>query len=157
LGLRAFEVANLTLDDFLWNTGELSINGKGSRLSVMPLSQDLGDDLVNYLHKGRPFCDSISLFVSNKLKPLTSNAISSMVARTLKKVGLYRKKGMAAHILRHSLATHLLQKGATMQQISEVLRHHNIDNTQIYAKVDFKRLRSLAPPWPKTWDQGGSI
>jgi integrase/recombinase XerD len=123
----------------------------------MPLSQDLGDDLVNYLRHGRPLCNSISLFVSSSFKSLTSNAISSIVSKALKKVGLYRKKGMAAHVLRHSLATHLLQKGATMQQISEVLRHQSIDNTQIYAKVDFKRLRSLALPWPKTWNQGDSI
>lgn len=157
LGLRASEVANLTLEDFLWKTGELNIHGKGSRLSRMPLSQDLGDDLVNYLRHGRPICDSISFFVSKSFKSLTSNAISSFVSKALKKVGLYRKKGIAAHVLRHSLATHLLQKGATMQQISEVLHHRTIDNTQIYAKVDFKRLKLLALPWPKTWDQGDSI
>jgi site-specific recombinase XerD len=157
LGLRASEVAYLTLDDFHWNTGELSIHGKGSRLSRMPLSQDLGDDLVDYLRQARPICDSISLFVSSILKALSGKAISNMVSRAFKKAGLYHKKGMAAHVLRHSLATHLLQKGATMQQISEVLRHRSIDNTQIYAKVDFKRLKSLAPPWPKAWNPGGSI
>ncbi len=157
LGLRASEVANLTLDDFLWDIGELSIRGKGSKLSSMPLSQDLGDDLVNYLRQGRPLCDSIGFFISNELKPLTSRGISRRASQALKKAGLYRKKGMAAHVLRHSLATHLLQKGATMQQISEVLRHQSIDNTQIYAKVDFQRLRSLAQPWPKTWNEGGSI
>lgn len=157
LGLRASEVASLTLDDIHWDTGELTIHGKGSRLSRMPLSQDLGDDLVNYLRQGRPLCDSISLFVSSQLKAMTRNIISTMVSRALKNAGLYHKKGMAAHLLRHSLATHLLQRGATMQQISEVLRHQSIDTTQIYAKVDFKRLRSLAPPWPQTWNPGGTI
>ena len=44
-----------------------------------------------------------------------------------------------------------------MQQISEVLRHQSTDSTQIYAKVDFKRLRSLAPPWPQAWNPGGTI
>jgi site-specific recombinase XerD len=156
LGLRVSEVANLTLDDFHWDTGELSIHGKGSRLSKMPLSQDLGDDLVNYLRQGRPLCDSIKFFISSKLKALTGNAISKMVSGALKKAGLYHKKGMAAHVLRHSLATHLLQKGATMQQISEVLRHQSLDSTQIYAKVDFKRLKSIAPPWPKAWNPGGA-
>jgi site-specific recombinase XerD len=155
LGLRASEVAKLTLDDIHWQTGELTIQGKGSKLSTMPLSQDLGDDLVNYLYQ-RPACDSPSLFVSPTLKPITSNSISKMVAKRLKNIGLYRKKGMSAHSLRHSLATHLLQKGATLQQISEVLRHQNTDTTQIYAKVDFNRLRSLAQPWPKIWNPGGT-
>ena len=157
LGLRASEVANLTLDDIHWGSGELSIHGKGSKLSKMPLSQVLGDDLVNYLRHGRPLCNSVSLFVSGSLKAMSSNNISKRVSGALKSAGLYRKKGMSAHLLRHSLATHLLQKGATIQQISEVLRHQSIDTTQIYAKVDFKRLRSLAPPWPKTWNSGGAI
>jgi integrase/recombinase XerD len=157
LGLRASEVANLTLDDIHWSTGELCLHGKGSKLSKMPLSQDLGDDLVNYLRHGRPLCNLVSLFVSGSMKAMTSGNISKRVSGALKNAGLYRSKGMSAHLLRHSLATHLLQKGATIQQISEVLRHQNIDTTQIYAKVDFKRLRSLAPPWPKSWNSGGAI
>jgi integrase/recombinase XerD len=157
LGLRASEVANLTLDDIHWDSGEVSIHGKGPKLTKLPLSQDLGDDLVNYLRHGRPLCNSESFFVSASLKAMTGNSISQRVSRILKNVGLYRKKGMSANLLRHSLATHLLQKGATIQKISEVLRHKSIDTTQIYAKVEFKRLRSLAQPWPKTWNLGGAI
>lgn len=153
LGLRASEVANLTLEDIHWNTGELIIHGKGPRLSKMPLLQSLGDDLIHYLHHGRPACDSSSLFVSSAMKAMTGNMISKIVSKALKNAGLYHKKGMAAHSLRHSFATHLLQKGATMQQISEVLRHRRIDSAQIYAKVDFERLRSIAPAWPINWNQ----
>ncbi len=155
LGLRASEVANLTLDDFHWVTGELSIHGKGSKLSKMPLSQGLGDDLVNYLRQ-RPSCNTPNFFVSTRLNALNGHSIGKMVSEALKNLGLRRKKGMAAHSLRHSLATHLLQKGASLQQICEVLRHQSIDSTQIYAKVDFKRLRSLAQAWPKSWNPGGS-
>ncbi len=153
LGLRASEVANLTLDDIQWNTGELIIRGKGHRINKMPLSQGLGDDLVLYLRHGRPVCDLSSLFVSCKMKAMTGNMISKIVSKALKNTGLYHKKGMAAHSLRHSFATHLLQKGATMQQIAEVLRHRSLDTTQIYAKVDFERLRSIAPAWPINWKQ----
>jgi integrase/recombinase XerD len=157
LGLRASEVASLTLDDINWDTGELIIHGKGHKLSKMPLSQDLGDELVNYLRQGRPHCDSICFFVSSRLKAMTGNIISRIVSKALKDVGLHRKKGMGAHLLRHSLATHLLKKGATMQQISEILRHRSLDTTQIYAKVDFNRLRSLAQPWLQNWNSRGSI
>lgn len=157
LGLRASEAANLTLDDINWNNGELCIRGKGLRLSKMPLSQGLGDELVNYLLNGRPLCDLNIFFVSTQLKAMTRQSISTIVSQALKNAGLYHKKGIGAHVLRHSLATHLLQCGATMQQISEVLRHRSIDTTQIYAKVDFKRLKSLAPPWPQAWNSGGVL
>jgi site-specific recombinase XerD len=58
-----------------------------------------------------------------------------------------------AHILRHSLATSMLRSGATMSEIGEVLRHRNLDTTEIYAKVDFDGLRSLAHPWPAGGEQ----
>src|ERR1700722_9352498 len=64
LGLRACEVSKLTLEDFDWHNGVVVIRGKGSKISHLPLTQDLGDDLVAYLLKGRPICASRSFFVS---------------------------------------------------------------------------------------------
>ena len=74
-------------------------------------------------------------------------AIACMVKRALAKAGVVSaRKG--AHLLRHSLATDMLSKGASLNEIGEVLRHKSPDTTGIYAKVDLKSLRSLALPWP---------
>jgi site-specific recombinase XerD len=70
-----------------------------------------------------------------------------MVKRALAKAGVESaRKG--AHLLRHSLATDMLRKGASLNEIGEVLRHKSPDSTAIYAKVDLKSLRTLALPWP---------
>jgi site-specific recombinase XerD len=156
LGLRAGEVANLKIEDFDYTNGELIIHGKGPRISRLPLTQDLGDDLVAYLLK-RPSSSSRSFFVSTNrpFQGLKVSSISLTVGKLLQRLGL-KKKGKA-QLLRHSLATSLLNKGASLQEVGEVLRHQSIDSTAIYAKVDFNRLRPLALPWPGHLDFGGAV
>lgn len=157
LGLRAFEVANLTLDDFDWSSGEILIKGKGSKISRLPLAQDLGDVLIAYLLQGRPSCLSRNFFISTR-QPfigLRSQSISNIVGEALERASL-KKKGKA-HLLRHTLAIKLINKGASLQEIGEVLRHQSIDTTAIYAKVDFNKLRSLALPWPGNLHFGGTL
>lgn len=157
LGLRASEIARLMLEDFDWTNGELIVHGKGLRISKMPLTQALGDVIVTYLLNGRPHCSSRSLFISAypPFHGLISRSVSQIVARIFIRAGL-KKKGKA-HLLRHSFATKLINKGATLQQVGDVLRHQSIDTTAIYAKVDFKRLRPLALPWPGNLDFGGVL
>jgi integrase/recombinase XerD len=114
LGLRACEIARLTLEDFDWTNGELIVHGKGSRISRMPLTQALGDVIVTYLLNGRPNCSSRCLFISAypPFHGLISRSISQIVARIFKRAGL-KKKGKA-HLFRHTFATKLLNKGATL-------------------------------------------
>ncbi len=75
-------------------------------------------------------------------------AISTIVRRAIQRADLQVPRGVAAHLLRHSLATGLLRNGASMAEIGEVLRHRTPATTEIYAKVDIRSLRSLAQPWP---------
>ena len=155
LGLRASEVANLTLDDFDWINSELIIKGKGSKISRLPLMQNLGDELVAYLRKGRPSCSLRNVFISDQapFQELKGPSITKIVETALKRAGL--KKRAKAHLLRHTLATMLLNKGASLQEIGGILRHESINTTAIYAKADFKRLYSLALPWPGNLRFGG--
>lgn len=157
LGLRACEVSALTLEDLDWDTSTMIIHGKGPKISTLPLMQDMGDVLATYLLKGRPHCSLRNFFVSVKepFCALTALEVSNIVGVALKQAGL--KKRGKAHLLRHTLATSLLNKGASLQEIGEVLRHQSIDTTTIYAKVDFNRLRLLACPWSKKWRFGGSL
>lgn len=150
LGLRAGEVAALTLEDIDWQTGEFTVAGKGGQRSSLPIPVDVGRAIVDYLKNARPKCASRRLFIRDR-GPWTgftnSGSVSSVVRRAIRLAGLNPpRKG--AHVLRHTLATRLLARGATLFEIAEVLRHRHPDTTALYAKVDFRRLRSVAPEWP---------
>lgn len=155
LGLRASEVAKLTLNDIDWSNGEITVRGKNSTNRRLPLTQELGNDLVLYLRKGRPSTSSRFFFVS--LQPsyseLKSFSITNIVRRVFRHANL-KKKGKA-HLLRHVFATRLLENGASLEEIRRLLGHKSIDTTAIYAKVDFNRLRSLTLPWPGNLNFGG--
>jgi site-specific recombinase XerD len=150
LGLRAGEVVALQLEDINWRAGEILVRGKGLLHDRMPLPPDVGRALTSYLRQDRPRCLTRRVFVCRKA-PLRGFAgpstLTTIVRRALDRANLHPEfKG--AHLLRHSLATSMLRSGATMGEIGEVLRHRARNTTEIYAKVDFDGLRSLAHPWP---------
>jgi site-specific recombinase XerD len=150
LGLRAGEIVALTLDDVDWDNGTLLVRGKGDRQERLPLPQDVGTALAEYLRGTRPPCSSRQIFIRCRAPVwgfAGSAAIDDVVRRALARAGLDPAfKG--AHLLRHSLATRMLGNGASLEEIGEILRHRHPETTQIYAKVDFNALRKLAPPWP---------
>lgn len=150
LGLRSCEVIRLTLDDIDWQSGELLVRGKGSRLARLPLPVEVGEALVAYLRDGRPVCDTRRFFVKARA-PVRAfhnpSTVSTIVRRALERAGL-EPASKGAHLLRHSLATNMLANGATLAEIGELLRHQQTATTEIYAKVDIVGLRSLAQPWP---------
>ena len=150
LGLRAGEVVALTLDDMDWRAGELTVRTKGGRQDRLPLPRDVGAALVAYLRNGRPACQARHVFVRMRAPRrgfASSVAVCSIVQRALARAGLSPpRKG--AHLLRHSLATDLLRRGASLREIGDVLRHRHTQTTEIYAKVDLTALHALALPWP---------
>jgi len=150
LGVRACEVVTLTLDDINWNAAELTIQGKGARRAKLPLPHDVGEALARYLKQGRPSCSSRRVFIRLRA-PLqgfaNSIAISTIVARALKKAGV-DSPCTGAHLFRHTLATQMLHQGASLEEISQLLRHQSFNTTTLYAKVDLTALRPIAQPWP---------
>jgi site-specific recombinase XerD len=150
LGLRAGEVAQLCLEDIDWQAGELCVHGKRARLDRLPLPQDVGQAIANYL-KARHSSESsrrVFLCTNAPYEGLAnSQAVGAVVKRALNRARLFPAH-RGAHLLRHSLATSMLRRGATMVQIGQVLRHQQIQTTEIYAKVDVNALRALAQPWP---------
>ena len=112
----------------------------------------VGEALATYLRRDRPCGSTRRVFVRMRA-PIRGFAgpqtISTIVRRALQRADLKAPaKGVAAHLLRHSLATGMLRRGASMTEIAEVLRHRTPSTTEIYAKVDIGGLRSLAQPWP---------
>ncbi len=150
LGLRAGEIVALQLDDIDWRAGEILVRGKGLLHDRMPLPVDVGEALTSYLRRDRPACKTRRVFVCMKAPRsgfAGSSTVTTIVRRALERAGLCPAfKG--AHVLRHSLATGMLRSGASMGEIGEVLRHRIPSTTEIYAKLDFEGLRSLAHPWP---------
>ncbi len=151
LGMRADEVATLTLDDIDWRSGEMLVRAKGRQRARMPIPPDVGAAVVTYLRDGRPKSSCRRLFLRT-LAPhvgFASGCAITMIAKTaLERAGIRGYAHQGAHIFRHSLATELLRSGATLSEIGQLLRHESHDTTRIYAKVDIDALRTLSLPWP---------
>ncbi len=150
LGLRAGEVVRLELQDIDWEKARITVHGKGGRWAQLPLPADVAKSIARYLRKDRPRCESRCVFIRD-YAPYggfgRASAVATLVKRALARAGVTSaRKG--AHLLRHSLATEMLRKGASLDEIGEVLRHKSPDVTAIYAKVDLDSLRALALPWP---------
>jgi site-specific recombinase XerD len=147
LGLRGAEVAALQLSDVDWRLGEVAVKGKGSRIERLPLPAEVGQVLAGYLTTARPRCSQAALFVTARApyQALTGHCIRAIMGRACDRAGLPR---VGAHRLRHSLATTILQAGAPLSEVGQVLRHRSQLSTTVYAKVDHTALRALAQPWP---------
>jgi len=146
LGLRAGEVAAITLEDVDWRRGEVLIHGKGNRRDLLPLPVDVGEAVVSYLRRrGRDQCRAVFVKVQAPAGALNGHAVSHIVRRACVRAGI---PAIGAHRLRHTAATGMLARGASLEEIAQVLRHRDVKTTAIYAKVDRVRLRPLARPWP---------
>jgi integrase/recombinase XerD len=147
LGLRSAEVARLELGDIDWRAGQIILRGKASRQEGMPLPVDVGEALTAYVTQARPSTRIRQVFLAAKapMRPIPPGLVSDVTHRACDRAGLPR---LGAHRLRHSLATEMLRRGATIVEVSQVLRHRDLATTAIYAKVDYAALRAVARPWP---------
>jgi site-specific recombinase XerD len=151
LGLRAGELVAMRLDDINWDAGEMLIRGKGQRHDRLPIPKDVGQALANYLRHGRPRSLTRHVFVRLNAPHrgfVSSSDISTIVRQAVNQAGLH-PPNKGDHLLRHSLATNMLQRGASLTEIGEVLRHRCPITTELYSKVDLGALHALARPWPE--------
>ena len=150
LGLRAGEIRALTLDDFDWQEGLITVRGKAGRFSQLPLPKDVGAAIADYLRHGRPNTSSRCVFLRAKAPTggfQGQSGVGSMVRHALERAGIDSpRKG--AHQFRHALACQMLKQGASLSEIGELLRHRSPQTTAIYAKVDLDSLATLALCWP---------
>jgi len=148
LGLRAGEVANLSLNDLDWRCGELTVHGKGGRVDRLPLPADAGQAVADYLRDGRPpgvLDRAVFIRVRAPYRRLTRPGVTDVVVAAGRRAGL---GPLGPHRLRHSAATAMLRAGSPLAEVGQVLRHRRPRTTAIYAKVDHEALRALARPWP---------
>ena len=146
LGLRSIEVARLQLEDVDWRAGELVVRGKARRADRLPLPADVGGALADYLSlRGRRSSRHVFLTVKAPTRPIRAELVGDVVQRACLRAGIGH---VGAHRLRHTFASELLAAGASIVDISQLLRHSDLATTAIYAKVDLGRLRQVARPWP---------
>lgn len=158
LGLRSTEIVAIQLDDIDWRSSEIKIRGKGGFHDKVPLLEDLGAAIADYIqHERQGSCRH--LFVANNAphNPFKgAQILNSILKQALATTDIPRpKQYTVSHILRHSLATNLVQKGATLEEISNTLRHRSRQTTLLYARQDIDGLRSIAQSWPLA--RGGQL
>jgi integrase/recombinase XerD len=147
LGLRAAEVSALRLDDIDWRAGEIVVRGKGRTEERLPLPADVGTAIAAYLRRGRPRRPEREVFLRAcaPLRGLTPDGVGEVVRAASEHAGL---GSFGSHRLRHTAGTQMLQAGASLPEVAQVLRHRTVATTAIYAKVDHRALRGLVMPWP---------
>jgi integrase/recombinase XerD len=150
LGLRASEVAGLVLEDINWRQATVCWErSKNSTRAPLPLLAEVGEAIAHYLRRGRPRCAYRQVFLFHQpARPLTSQAVSAVIRRGLRCCGIELPRA-GAHVLRHTLASHLVQNGASLKEVADVLRHRELNSASVYAHVDLPNLRLLALPWPQ--------
>jgi site-specific recombinase XerD len=150
LGLRAGEVATLELDDLDWHAGQLRLRtGKCRRERVLPLPQEVGAALADYLRHGRPQHRERRVFLTltDPARTVQAAAVSAIVQRNLVRAGIPLGRRAGAHTLRHTAASSMVNGGASFKEVADVLGHRSLQTTGIYAKLDLDVLASVALPW----------
>jgi len=150
LGLRSGELRALELGHIKWRAAEIRLpRTKVRRERVLPLLHEVGVTLADYLLHGRPAVAVPQVFLRHGPRPgpLTSNAVVWIVRRHLQRAGIQQRRS-GAHMLRHSLASRMVNAGVPIKSVADVLGHASIDTTAIYTKVDTTTLSAVALPFP---------
>ena len=144
-GMRVSEAVGLKIDSVNLEIGFLRCIGKGNKERVIPLGKKAAESIQVYLHKSRAKLlgkrQSESLFLSRLGRRLSRQSVWKMIKAYARECGI--KKEIKPHLLRHSFATHLLERGADLRSVQEMLGHSNISTTQIYTHINRDRLKSV--------------
>lgn len=143
-GLRVSELVNLELSKIFADEGYLVVRGKGNKERMVPMSEVSLTEIADYLHDRslldvKPGCENI-LFLNRSGRKMTRVRIFQIVKSLAEAAGI--RKNISPHTLRHSFATHLLEGGANIRAIQQMLGHESIATTQIYIHLDSSTLRS---------------
>lgn len=149
LGLRSSEIAKLGLDDIDWRAGTMTLRKtKSRREDVLPLPAATGRAIADYLKFERPQTTNRAVFVRHiapRDQPIGPDLVRKAIRQAYARAGLPYTR---AHLLRHTIASRLLEGGSSLKEVADVLRHRSLNTTLIYAKLDSRNLSAVALPWP---------
>lgn len=145
-GMRVSELADLKLSGVNFEVGYVRCIGKGRKERLIPIGKKSREAIASYCQKVRPKYEARAqstdvLFLSRLGKRMSRQSIWNLIKAYAKKAGI--KKNLKPHTLRHTFATHLLEHGADLRSVQEMLGHSDISTTQIYTHVDKERLKSV--------------
>lgn len=143
-GMRASEAVGLNVSDINFEVSFVKCFGKGSKERIVPVNKITMKAIKEYLEKGRPKFpgkEKDALFLDKNGKRLTRQGLWLVLKKYVKMTGV--KEATSPHTLRHSFATHLLEKGADLRSVQEMLGHSDISTTQIYTSVSRERLKMM--------------
>jgi len=140
-GLRVSELIGLKMDGLNLEAGFVRCMGKGSKERVVPLGASAAEAVANYIKTARPRVASEFVFLGERGRPLTRDVFELAVREYRAAVGI--KKKITPHVLRHSFATHLLERGADLRAVQMMLGHADISTTEIYTHVIRERLKAV--------------
>ena len=145
-GLRVTELCNFKISNILWDSEMVRIDGKGGRQRFVPIGPIARNNLKNYINKERPSLidnnpNVPELFLSRNGKKLTRMMIWILLKKWTSTAEI--NKDVSPHTLRHSFATHLLEGGADLRSVQEMLGHADISTTQIYTHLDKEHLKEV--------------
>ncbi len=144
-GARVSEVVRLTPDEIDASLGFVRCFGKGKKERIVPVSKKALDALKDYVEKGRPRLakswSAANVFLSRTGRPLGREAVWEMVKKCALAAGITKR--ISPHTLRHSFATHMIENGADLRSVQEMLGHADISTTQVYTHLDRSRLKEV--------------
>lgn len=144
-GLRVSELVGLNLDDVLWDSGELLIRGKGAKERIVPFGEYVVEALDAWLIQRKSLVEKFPLekavIVNARGRRITTRGVAFVLERLA--LSMPQQIKVSPHALRHSFATHLLDEGADLRAIQELLGHSNLATTEKYTKVSLGRLKEV--------------
>jgi integrase/recombinase XerD len=153
-GLRSGEICRLLLRDFDWRSETFTVNhSKRGGTQKYPLQREVGDAILAYIRTARPhsLCPHLFLTLNPPYRAIGGSALWKITNRSMQAAGI-RCRRRGPHCLRHVCATHLLERGASLKEIGDLLGHRDCKSTTIYAKVHLQQLRRVAD-----FDLGGLL
>jgi len=140
-GVRVSELVGLNVDDVDLLSGLVKVRGKGKKERLVPLGSYASNAIKDYLEAlpADLINGSHALFLNRSRTRMTDRSVRRMILKYAKRAAL--KKGISPHTLRHTFATHLLDRGADLRSVQELLGHAHLSTTQIYTHVTSKRLK----------------
>lgn len=144
-GIRVSELINIEVEDINLMMGFVKVFGKGSKERIVPLGETVIDCLTHYIQNIRPqllkHTVTHVLFLNLHGKPLSRQGVWKMIKQTGVKAGIMKR--LTPHTLRHSFATHLLENGADLRAVQDMLGHSDISTTQLYTHITKNQIRKI--------------